>query len=120
MNHPKNANIVADGDTVRVPIYMMDHNPGAAEATAALAEHALLNDGQVRHSPGSRPITDAELDGRVEALRDRKERLAEAWRNPPSAELQSNSDLSSQQSDVDDALAQRDLRLTNAWKGGAA
>ena len=118
MNNRQNAEIVADGETVRVPIYMMDHNPDAAAVTAALAEHSLLDDSQARHSPGSLAITDAELDGRIQALSDRKQRLGDAWRDPRPVEAKNSG--SAQLSDVEVALAQRDLRLSNAWKGGAA
>ena len=90
--------VLEDGETLTVRMTLMDHAPSPA----------------ARHSPGSTPLADAERDAREALIDERNERLSNAWRAPDSEAVQI-----SHCRDVDESYAERERRLTTAWKGTA-
>jgi hypothetical protein len=48
---------------------------------------------------------------------DRLDKMQDAWRNPPTAEVKQ--DAAAPLADVDAAAARRDQRVRDAWKAGA-
>lgn len=88
--------VLEDGETLTVRMTLMDHAP----------PHGL------RHSPGSMPLADADRDAREALIDERNDRLSRAWRTPDSEPVQI-----SHSQDVDEAYAERERRLTTAWRG---
>jgi hypothetical protein len=133
--------IAKDGESIRVPVMMMDGD--AVRAGAGLLEphqrtayaHALnrgldvfdaiaeagrvVKDSQrpqaAMHRPGYATLTDADRAAREQAHDARDKRLVDAWKSPPAvdtAQIQKPAPTSPQLSAAD----QRDARLRDAWR----
>jgi hypothetical protein len=75
LDKPKQDEIVRDGQTVRVPIMLMD---------ARQRQIADRKPSQYGHRPGSMPLTDAERVVKVDRQRAYEQKITQRWRNPAS------------------------------------
>jgi hypothetical protein len=121
--------IVRDGQSLRVPIMLMDaasRAPADASAITAriLADQALPT---VLHRPGALAVvTDAERNARDQLYAARDRRVADAWKNTrapiaaPAAQTAPALSAVALTADSEARYARRDQRLRDAWRMGAA
>jgi hypothetical protein len=96
--------VARDGQTVRVPIMLMDSRPAPAFS----------------HKPGFIAVSDAERAALDVAHVVRDKKLSEAWRNPPPVD-QAQTTVPKAPTTVatltsDQRYAARDSRLETAWR----
>jgi hypothetical protein len=114
--------VLKDGETLRVPVMMMDGNPDIAAITRkALADAYQPSASGVLHKPGTL-VADgiqAQIDATERQVRRdlRLDQLTDAWRNPPSAEVKK--DTAAPTTDLDAFHERRNARIADAWKGAA-
>ena len=70
--------IAKDGETVRVPMFMMD-----AQQRAVAESPVVTNDAAIGHRPGSLPVTDADRERRTALYRGHDEKLSARWQSTP-------------------------------------
>jgi hypothetical protein len=120
--------ILQDGDTLRVPIRLMDaENPGLANALALAQSRRRAEDFDMKlHPQTSRYGTTA--DAAHDARERRDARMVDAWKNPPSVTKGDATALETVKvvgpsapveqliAARDQAHANRDKRLERAWQ----
>jgi hypothetical protein len=102
-----------DGETIRVPMTMMD-----AVHDALLRGQIVADTVEVRHSPGYAfpALTDAELVNSEAAQAARRKALSEAWKKAPQKPaVPPFKKDEAPATDVESLLQARDARLTSAW-----
>lgn len=121
--------VLQDGDRMTVPMRMMDAANPALAAAAALADAVKRNeqfDARGHHRPGFVGAGDV-YDAADKAREARDAGIANAWRNPPPVIVEdvavkpaaivpptaSNEQLFAAR---DQAVAERDRRISDAWK----
>ena len=103
-----------DGETIRVPMTMMD-----AAHDALLRGQIVADAVEVRHSPGYAvpALTDAELVNSEAAMAARRKALSEAWKQPPAKPaVPPFKKDEAPATDIESLLQARDTRLTEAWR----
>ena len=112
------SNIMPDGGRVFVKMTMMDAAPDIAAITLAAMTDAGVG---ALHKPGMLVVDGIQAQiaaAEREVRRDlRLERLSDAWRTPPAAEVKK--DAAAPTVDLDALHAARNARLADAWKGAA-
>jgi hypothetical protein len=95
---PDGTRVLKDGQSIRVPLYLMDGKPNPAldPAQRALAlsfadqqraKRFGLSDAADLHRPGHRYLVDEKArDAKAAAYQDYEDSQAEAWRSPPISE----------------------------------
>lgn len=127
-NETTDDEVIKDGQTVRVPLFMMDNADARlrAEGTEQLLKSGTLTDEQraafarmpssrVLHAPGSLPMSDADRASREKLYEARDKRLTDAWKNPPSLDPGQTVRTITPAASAD-RYAARDARLEQAWR----
>ena len=114
--------LLKDGETLRVPVMMMDGMPDIAAITRkALADAYQPSASGMLHKPGSLIADGVQAQIAAterEVRRDlRLGKLTDAWRNPPAAEVKK--DTAAPTTDLDAFHERRNARIADAWKGAA-
>ena len=98
--------VIKDGQTLRVPMFMMDSLSRVVVADTAPT---------VGHKPGSLPITDADRASHEEMYARRDQKMTDAWKTPaPLDPSQTKKAITPAPSA--DRYAARDARLEQAWR----
>lgn len=119
--------MLKDGERIRVPLRLMDNDPGLAKAMAeAQAIRRVETFDMSQHPQSSRYGT---TDAKAETAREaRDKRMADAWKNPPSvtkgdataieqvAIVGPSAPVEQLQAARDQVVANRDKRLEAAWR----
>jgi hypothetical protein len=112
LNQDDDDQILKDGQTLRVPQFMMDSTSTLDKLQQVIM--AAQRAASTLHAPGSLATTDADRERRAELYQKRDKRLVDAWRNPPPLEpTQAKTAIVSKTSA--ERYAARDARLESAW-----
>ena len=106
--------VVKHGDSIRVPVLLMDAAPDVAAITRKALADAERSQAAM-HRPGSVALTDADRDAREKALAARDARLVGAWKNPPTLDTAGTA-KPAPTTPSGDAADRRDARLRDAWR----
>lgn len=107
--------VVKDGESVRVPLSMMD------SVQRDIMQHALTPREPMR-APGYVQISDGDYDERERRFFDHKQRLSDAWKHAPALDASRQAAKPYVPSALnpadarDAALDKRDAELTEAWR----
>lgn len=110
LNQDDEDKVLKDGQSLRVPVFMMDSALDTVQRAIIAAQQP-----ETRHAPGSLPLTDADRASREELYLRRDKKLTDAWKNaPPLEPAQAKTAIVPTSSA--ERYAARDARLENAWR----
>jgi len=113
LNQDDDDQVLKDGQTLRVPQFMMDGTSTLDKLQQVII--AAQRAAATLHAPGSLPTTDADRERRAELYQKRDKRLVDAWKNPPPLDPAQTVRTSTPASSAD-RYAARDARLEQAWR----
>jgi len=105
--------VIKDGQTVRVPMNMMDGVRDPVQR-AIMADSIARQSGTL-HAPGSLPLTDADRTSRETLYQRRDQKTCDAWRTAPSLDPGQTVQTITLAASAD-VYQRRDAKLRDAWK----